>query len=117
MVATSPRFAANRWLNTFAANWQVAPIMVVKSAQFFTIIPGTDRALTTAPAQTVNLLSPNGIYPADQSVDNWFNTAAFGLPGFGTYGNLGRNNIKGPGLFQLNMALSRTFRVWGEKRA
>ena len=34
----------------------------------------------------------------------------------GTYGNLGYNNLKGPGIFQLNVALSRTFAV-GEKRA
>jgi len=27
----------------------------------------------------------------------------------GTYGNLGFNNLKGPGVFQLNLALSRNF--------
>jgi hypothetical protein len=117
MVATSPKFSANRWLHAIAANWQVAPIIEVKSAQFFTIIPGTDRALTTAPVQTGNLVIPDGIYPSNQSVNHWLNTSAFALPALGTYGNLGQNNIKGPGVFQMNMALSRTFRVWGEKRA
>jgi hypothetical protein len=117
MVATSPKFSANRWLHAIAANWQVAPIIEVKSAQFFTIIPGTDRALTTAPVQTGNLVNPDGIYPSNQSVNHWLNTSAFALPALGTYGNLGQNNIKGPGVFQMNMALSRTFRVWGEKRA
>jgi len=29
----------------------------------------------------------------------------------GTYGNLGYNNMKGPGVFQLNVALSRTFAI------
>ena len=29
---------------------------------------------------------------------------------FGTYGNFGRNNMKGPGVFQLDMALSRNFK-------
>jgi hypothetical protein len=29
----------------------------------------------------------------------------------GTYVNLGYNNLKGPGVFQLNLALSKTFQV------
>ena len=33
------------------------------------------------------------------------------LPALGTYGNLGQNNIKGPGVFQWNVALSRTFSI------
>ena len=37
------------------------------------------------------------------------------LPTLGTYGNLGRENVIGPGMVQINVALSRTFTVW-EKR-
>jgi hypothetical protein len=29
----------------------------------------------------------------------------------GTFGNLGRSNVPGPGFFQIDMALSRIFRV------
>jgi hypothetical protein len=109
-VAQTPRFS-DRALRMLASNWQVAPILQIKSAQFFTIIPGTDRALTTAPAQTGNLVSPDQVYPGNQSVSHWLNTSAFGLPALGTLGNLGQNNIKGPGVFQFNMALSRTFAI------
>ena len=94
-----------------ASNWQIAPILQIKSAQFFTISPGTDRALTTAPAQTGNLVTPGQVYPSNQNLSHWINTAAFALPALGTYGNLGQNNIKGPGVFQFNMALSRTFAI------
>jgi hypothetical protein len=116
LVAQTPKFT-NKWMRAIASDWQVAPIIILKSAQFFTIIPGTDRALTTAPVQTVNLVNPSGVYSVNQSVNGWINTSAFALQPLGTYGNLGQNNIKGPGQFQFNMALSRTFRVWGEKRA
>jgi hypothetical protein len=116
MVATSPRFAS-RALRLIASGWQVAPIIQIKSGVFFTAIPGTDRALTTAPVQTVNLLDPDHVYNANKTVDHWLNSSAFALPTLGTYGNLGQNNLKGPGQFQFNMALSRTFQVWGEKRA
>ncbi|MBV9507550.1 MAG: carboxypeptidase regulatory-like domain-containing protein [Acidobacteriia bacterium] len=109
-VAQTPRFS-ERALRMLASNWQIAPILQIKSAQFFTIVPGTDRALTTAPAQTGNLVSPDQVYPSNQNVSHWINTSAFALPPLGTYGSLGQNNIKGPGVVQFNMALSRTFVV------
>ena len=37
--------------------------------------------------------------------DGWFNTAAFALPPFGSFGNAGRNILTGPGLQTVNVAL------------
>jgi hypothetical protein len=78
-----------------------------------------DQALTTITNQTPNLLLSNP-YPANQSIDHWLITTAAGAPikdaapafapaALGSYGNLGYNNLKGPGLFQLNIAVSRNF--------
>ena len=108
-VATTPQFSS-RALRMVASDWQIAPILTVKSAQFFSILAGPDRALTTVPGQPAQLLSSN-VYAANQTVDQWLNPAAFGQPALGTYGNLGLNNLKGPGVFQLNMSLSRNFRI------
>ena len=111
MVASTPKFN-NKILRMVASDWQIAPIIVVHSAQFFTITSGTDVALTTAPGQTGNALLPgNQEYAANQSVTNWLNKAAFGIPAAGTYGNLGYNTVKGPGMLQINIALSRNFRI------
>src|SRR5581483_9839236 len=109
MVARTPKFAS-RAARILASDWQVAPILQVKSAQFFSVLAGPDRALSTVPGQPAQLLS-NNPYPAHQSVDQWIDPAAFGQPALGTYGNLGLNNMKGPGVFQLNMALSRDFSI------
>jgi hypothetical protein len=109
LVATSPKFA-NKVLRVLASEWQVAPIMQIKSAQFYTVTSGTDRALTVAPGQTPNLVNLDP-YPSNQTVNQWVNPAAFGVPALGTYGNLGYNNMKGPGAFQFNLALSRTFPI------
>jgi hypothetical protein len=35
----------------------------------------------------------------------WFNTAAFSMPAFGTFGNAGRNILEGPGYQNVNLAL------------
>jgi hypothetical protein len=39
-----------------------------------------------------------------------YNPAAFAVPAFGTYGNLGRNALTGPGFSQLDLQLTRIFR-------
>jgi hypothetical protein len=41
----------------------------------------------------------------------WLNAASFAIPALGAYGNLGRENVQGPGVFQLNVAVSRTFAI------
>jgi len=112
-VATVPKFS-NRALRIVASDWQISPILNIKSSQFFTVTSGTDVALTTAPSQTPNLVNTNP-YPASQSVNSWVSRSALGNAAPGTYGNLGANNLKGPGVFQLNLALSRTFPIQ-EKR-
>src|SRR5207237_6042795 len=46
---------------------------------------------------------------------SYLNKSAFSVPDLGTYGNVGYGTLAGPGLIQLNMAVSRTFPI-GEKR-
>jgi hypothetical protein len=109
MVYATPKFTG-RAMRILASNWQLAPILTIKSAQFFSALAGPDRALTTVPGQPADLLNSNP-YPQHQTVDHWIDRAAFAMPALGTYGNLGLNNLKGPGVFQLNLALSRNFRI------
>ena len=41
----------------------------------------------------------------------WLNPAAFAVPAKGTWGNLGRNVLRAPGLFQIDTALSKRIHV------
>jgi hypothetical protein len=125
MVATSPRFS-NRALRILASDWQLAPNMHIKDAQLFTVVTGTDRALTTTPNQPPNLLKTNP-YPANQGVEQWLipqtlrdpvtgatipnPDRAFDPAPLGSYGNLSYNNFRGPGVFQFDVALSRNFKI------
>ena len=121
MVATTPKFSGKA-MRLLASNWQFAPNLEVKSAQLFTVTTGSDVALTTIANQTPNLVG--NPYPANQVPGHWLvnprlhpgqDTAAFANALPGSYGNLGYNNLKGPGVFQLNLALSRNFGL-GEHR-
>ena len=107
-VIQGPAFSSG-FARVVASNWQISPIVKIRSARFFTVTSGVDRALTATPNQTPNQVG--NPYPSNQSVSNWISASAFSLPALGSYGNLGRNNLKGSGSVQVDMALSRTFRI------
>ncbi|MBZ5609072.1 MAG: TonB-dependent receptor [Acidobacteriia bacterium] len=44
----------------------------------------------------------------------WFNPNLFAIPASGTYGNLGRNTLTGPGLVDLDLAVHRT--LWAREQ-
>jgi hypothetical protein len=111
-VAQSPRFS-NRALRMVASDWQLSPIVKLKSAVFFTVTSGVDSALSGQTGETPNLVG--NPYPQGQNVNRWISAAGFGAAATGSYGNLGYNNIKGPGVFNMDVALSRTFPVWERK--
>jgi len=54
----------------------------------------------------VSLIPPGG-----STINQWINPAAFSIPAAGTWGNLGRNTIEGPGLLQFDSALSKTIKI------
>jgi hypothetical protein len=46
-----------------------------------------------------------------KTVDNWFDKTAFQTVPSGTFGNSGRNILRGPGLFNTDIAVQRRFAV------
>jgi hypothetical protein len=59
---------------------------------------------------------PDAIAPAGEAAvlggpDKYFNPLVFGLPAPGYLGTLGRGTLRGPGLFTLDLAVHKAFRV------
>lgn len=74
-----------------------------------TVLSGIDTALQTG-NQRPNLVMTN-VY-GNKTAGNYLNHAAFAQPTVpGTFGNLGALNISGPGMFRIDMGLTRAFRV------
>jgi hypothetical protein len=46
---------------------------------------------------------------SDPGPDQWFNQAAFSMPAFGTFGNVERNALDGPGYSNVNLGVMREF--------
>ncbi len=61
----------------------------------------------SAPAQRPNLVLGQPLYPADPSPLNWLNAAAFAAPPKGTWGTLPRNFLRGPALWQMDLAIGK----------
>jgi hypothetical protein len=81
--------------------WSVNAINTLRSGRPFTVIATTSSGLRP------DLTGINPI-PADRGPDNWIDSKAFVAPASGSFGNLGRNTFKGPGLFNLDMSLVKT---------
>jgi hypothetical protein len=113
-VAETPKFS-NSTLRAIGSNWRIAPLLRITSGQFANfaaaggIITSSDLALTAIAAQRVNQILPNPY--GDKSYKNFLNPKAFQLPAAGTLGNSGFNAIAGPGSWQFDAALSRSFQV------
>ena len=105
-VAETPQFA-NRTLRAVASGWRFSPIFKILSGSYMSVTTTQDRALNGLSGQRVDqiLVNPYG----NKSVNNYLNPAAFALASLGRYGNIGAANIVGPGTWQFDAALARTF--------
>jgi hypothetical protein len=77
-----------------------------------------DRSASAVPdgnslsPQRPELISGVSLIPTGGStVQGWINAAAFVVPANGTFGNAGRNLVRGPGLWQADTSLSKKFRI------
>jgi hypothetical protein len=102
----------NVFLRESAGGWNFSMRWTARSGNPVNIVTGQDNALSGTPKQRPNVdgspILPGGRSTA-QKVAEWFNTSVFTVPAAGTYGDLGRNVIIGPGLNSTNVALMKNF--------
>jgi hypothetical protein len=120
--------SANRVANFLISGWQLTGIYTLQSGRPFTVTTGADRSGTGV----TNTDRPNIIGDwkvSDPSPDNWFNACTLPAGGgpprncrpgespawqesaSGTFGNAGRNLIRGDGLNNFDVGVSRFFRI------
>jgi hypothetical protein len=87
-----------------------------------TIMAQTGNPFTpyTAVNNTYALSSNMTAYPnvvgnpvlSNPSINAWFDVNAYEAPAPGTFGNMARNSVFGPGLFAVGMSLVKSFKIW-----
>jgi hypothetical protein len=117
---------APRAVDALLGGWQWQGINTLQSGVPYSVTINTDRANTGQSGQRPDSLTPT-VQPRD--LNCWYFTTAnpacrallpaqadtFALPAQFTYGNLGRNTLRGDRLVQLDMSLIKSFRLTESK--
>jgi len=123
MVAGSP-FHGNGAMRWLLGGWQFAPGIRAQSGWPIDIRSGTDTSFTNEGNDRVNIVAGQPLY-----LNQWlpcnttgttqcyfvFNKAAFTPPN-GAFGNIGRNFLRSPGTFNMDVAVSRIFPIREQKQ-
>lgn len=120
LVATS-HFGLSGWKALAINNWEIAPLIQIRSGAPFTVTSGQDNSLTAIGHDRPNLVLPNDVYTHQKITQNksgrqYLNTAAFAqIPtsALGTYGNISRNSFRGPAYYDVDSEISRLFPLHG----
>jgi hypothetical protein len=72
---------------------------------------GKDISLSGQLLDRPNVVSPTTVYPGTRTLGAWFNPSAFAVQPAGTFGDLGRNAVYGPGAINWDMAVYRIFSI------
>ena len=103
-----------------AAGWQLAGILTMRSGIPFTPQLGVDRARALprsgGAGQTPDLVSGCSLNPVLGGADQYFDPNCFSLPAAGTFGNVPRNTLIGPGFGSLDFAVFKNITVRGGRR-
>ena len=97
-------------INHLVGGWQISGIETLESGLPFTPILGDTSTLNS----DCCTLRPN--ITGSPSVSNpnrnsWFNPKAFSVPALYVFGNSGRNILRGPALYRVDLALVKSFQL------
>jgi hypothetical protein len=99
------------WRGTLFKNWTLTGQLTTGSGlpltpYYLSAVPGTGYTGAIRASLTgASTEAPEGYY---------LNSAAYTAPASGTWGNAGRNSVRGPATFGLNAGITRTF-PWGSR--
>ncbi len=98
----------NEWYKVAFGGWQLSGVTTMQSGRPLNIGIQGDLAGIGQGGQRPNLVGDHTA--GGGTADAWFSRAAFANPAAGTFGNLGRNAITGPGTNNWDVSLQKIFR-------
>jgi hypothetical protein len=113
-----PHLDVSGFADKVVNGWQVSSIVTWLGGSPFTIYSGVDNSLSGEYADRADFTGTN-IHQAQlssdrshaQMVQEWFNTSLFTPNAIGTFGNLGKNVLRGPRMFNNNMSLVKNTKI------
>jgi Carboxypeptidase regulatory-like domain len=111
----------NRYVDAIVGGWQLAGVMVFQTGPYLTVVaPGVDPAgnnsVNVSGAGRADIVSGVALYPANRSIADWVNPAAFVKPAnnIGRIGDSPIGAVIGPGTQAVSLSLTKTI-VMGER--
>lgn len=99
-------------LNAAFGGWQTSASFTANTGSPFSVLQGgTNTSNSLAGSLFPNRLSDGSLPSGQRTIQSWFNTGAFGSPATYTFGNAGRDILRGPGFWDLDLALMKDFRI------
>lgn len=102
----------NLLVREWIGGWNFSVRFTAHTGLPLNIVTGADNALTGTPKQRPNVSGDPVLStgrPRAAEVAQWFNTSMFSAPAAGTFGDLGRNALIGPGMSSTNAAMMKNF--------
>jgi hypothetical protein len=114
-----PYFNRGGFSSAILGGWELTGIAAARSGTPVNITITRDASVVPdglaiengASFQRPNYVAGVSLIPSNQSINNWINAAAFTIPAPLTWGNAGRNLVRGPDFWQVDSAISRDFRI------
>jgi hypothetical protein len=95
-------------LDEFVGGWQISSTVVLQTGQPFSVY-GDQANWSLAGTTFPNRVPGVPLYVSNKGINGWFNPAAFSKPADGTWGNVRRNSLYGPGMNVFNMSMAKSF--------
>ena len=104
------------FVHAIAADWQLSGTFGAFSGTPFTMTASGTAYNTPGTTQTANLVGSYNTTGLVGASGLYFDTTAFAQPTGVTQGNTGRNQFRGPGAWNADLALFRSFPLGGTRR-
>jgi hypothetical protein len=115
--------------DAFLGGWRLSGVATLQTGQWVTpSFAGFDPSNTNSLGGRPDVVTGVPLYPANHSISNWFNAAAFAIPGcpannpvcsnpanVGRFGNAGNDTVATPGMRNLDLALMKEFHITESK--
>ncbi len=110
-VATTPEFA-NPTLRLVASDWRLSGIYRLSAGSPLNILSGQDNALVATESQRAQQISDSPFgEQSGRPGTSYLDRNAFEVPASGTFGNVGRNSLRGLKTWAFDLSLSRAFQL------
>jgi hypothetical protein len=112
-IYDTPELTAHKALNQLLGTWELNGIVTLQSGAPFTVLDGIDQSMDGVAADRPNIIGNPSLSWSSHTAEvaQYFNRTAFQLNNPGTFGSTGRNTLIGPGLFNVDYSMVKTFPI------